>query len=355
MAIRYRQEYGSWQVYWNDPKDGKRHSKTFRDKIDAEKYNSALVHAAKLGRLADVTTSTTTTCSNSKTFGQLYIDYVCEKQFTKRVLACHRSNCLFFLDYLQNRALGDISASDLEYIKTKMVEKFSPATAHDRLSILRTLIYYAIRKGYMPAVVFPRIPAPRYKQNVPPTPEEIQRMYAVAPPHIQRVLILGSAFGMRIGRCELFQLTWSDVDFERNVLRIHGSKKNDAAQYREVPIRRDLVPVFGIWKAEDAKIGAQYIIHYGTHAVQSIKRSWRTVLKTAGITRYIRPYDLRHAFGTELVAAGVDIATVAHLMGHSSPQMLLKHYLFVLDKQKISAVEQLPTPPICAARHMSQV
>lgn len=60
------------------------------------------------------------------------------------------------------------------------------------------------------------------------------------------------------------------------------------------------------------------------------------------ITRRIRPYDLRHTFATELIAAGTDIGTVAKLMGHSTPTMLLKHYQYVMDTQKRNAIEALP-------------
>ena len=45
---------------------------------------------------------------------------------------------------------------------------------------------------------------------------------------------------------------------------------------------------------------------------------------------------------TELIAGGVDIGTVAKLMGHSSPTMLLHHYQYVMDEQKRAAVEALP-------------
>ena len=128
------------------------------------------------------------------------------------------------------------------------------------------------------------------------------------------------------------------------------SKKNQNAMAREVPIRESLVPIFKAWYEADKKQGIDYIISYKGRAVKSIKRSWQTALKRAGITRRIRPYDLRHAFGTELVAAGVDIGTVAKLMGHSSPTMLLNHYQFVMDKQKRAAVEALPDlPTSCAA------
>ena len=76
--------------------------------------------------------------------------------------------------------------------------------------------------------------------------------------------------------------------------------------------------------------------------MSSIKNAWKQTLQRAGITRRIRPYDLRHAFATELIAGGVDVGTVAKLMGHSTPTMLLTHYQHVMDKQKRAAVEALP-------------
>ncbi|MBQ9537123.1 MAG: tyrosine-type recombinase/integrase, partial [Desulfovibrionaceae bacterium] len=103
------------------------------------------------------------------------------------------------------------------------------------------------------------------------------------------------------------------------------------------------MPLFKEWYEADQNLySCDYIINCKGRYVKSIKRSWQTALKRVGITRRIRPYDLRHAFGTELVAAGVDIGTEAKLMGHSSPTMLLNHYQFVMDKQKRAAVEALP-------------
>ncbi len=138
---------------------------------------------------------------------------------------------------------------------------------------------------------------------------------------------------------------------DQKILRVYGSKKNEGAPYREVPIRESLVPTFEAWKEEDKAIGAQYLIHYcGRPSRTQIKRAWRKMLKRAGITRYIRPYDLRHAFGTELVAAGGDVGTVAKFMGYTSPTMLLNHYQYVMDKQKRAVVEALPDVPAYVTR-----
>ncbi len=47
----------------------------------------------------------------------------------------------------------------------------------------------------------------------------------------------------------------------------------------------------------------------------------------------------------ESLKKGVDIGTIAKLMGHSSPDMIYEHYQFVIDKQKQAEVESLPDIP----------
>ena len=141
----------------------------------------------------------------------------------------------------------------------------------------------------------------------------------------------------------MFKLRWQDVNLTKGVLHVHGAKKNQNASWREVPIRASLLPVFAAWNKEDAVIGAEYLIHHKGKPISSIKNAWANAIQRANITRRIRPYDLRHSFATELIAGGVvDIGTVAKLMGHSGPTMLLAHYQYVTDTQKRAAVESLP-------------
>ena len=54
------------------------------------------------------------------------------------------------------------------------------------------------------------------------------------------------------------------------------------------------------------------------------------------------------------MAAGVDVGTVAKLMGHSNPTMLLTHYQYVMDKQKRAAVEALPDMPSMCRENVPQ-
>ena len=118
----------------------------------------------------------------------------------------------------------------------------SRATVHDRLSCFRTIMYYAVRKGYREQVIFPLIPGAHYQRFVPPSAEELSTLFEAALPHLKRVIVLGAFLGVRVGECELYKLTWEDVDLRQHILRVRGSRKNDDAPWREVPIRDDLVP-----------------------------------------------------------------------------------------------------------------
>ncbi len=81
------------------------------------------------------------------------------------------------------------------------------------------------------------------------------------------------------------------------------------------------------------------------------RRRNEEALRRAGVTRRIRPYDLHHALATEAIAADVDIGTVARLMGHSSPSMILMHYQHVMDSRSGLRWKPCRTCP-CAQAHV---
>ena len=346
MAIRYRKKYDSWQVYWKNPFSGKQESRSFPTKEEAEEENSLVLHRLKYEpeSFRREEKNSEQEAPEKKTLEQVYIEYLIEKQFTKKETICHRGNMRLPLSLLGRKPIAEITQADMEDVKLKFLQDttISRATVHDRLSCFRTIMYYAVRKGYREQVIFPLIPGAHYQRFVPPSAEELSTLFEAALPHLKRVIVLGAFLGVRVGECELYKLTWEDVDLRQHILRVRGSRKNDDAPWREVPIRDDLVPLFEAWHSEDLASGNTYLVHYRGKPVKGVKGAWSSALKKAGITRYVRPYDLRHAFGTQLVAAGVDIGTVAHLMGHSTPTMLLKHYQYVMDSQKKKAVESLP-------------
>ena len=54
-------------------------------------------------------------------------------------------------------------------------------------------------------------------------------------------------------------------------------------------------------------------------------------------------HQLRHTYGSLLIAQGVDVVTVSKLMGHSSPAVTLKIYAHIINQRAIEAADKLET------------
>lgn len=344
MAIRERKGRARpWQVYWNNPITGRRESASFETRQEAEKHDSLVKHRLKFDRESFKTEEEKGPETMEITLEQAYLLYLKEKQFNQKGLSWQMDAMRLPLLLYGSLPVARIDAEKVSSLMDTMRQRpVSQATIRGRLSVLRTVLRWSADQGFCDGCRFPKLPPANYEKFIPPSPEELAAILAVAEPHIVRVVILGAQCGVRVGPSELLGLTWDDVDLLQRILRVHGAKKNAAAPWREVPIRSGLTPLFEAWRREDEKLGVQYLIHYNGRKVSSIKTAWRRTLQRAGIRRRIRPYDLRHAFATELIAGGVDIGTVAKLMGHSSPAMILSHYQYVMDSQKRAAVEALP-------------
>lgn len=218
------------------------------------------------------------------------------------------------------------------------------STIHRRVSILRAAYGWAVRTRILTTnpLTSLRIAKPAARRIMPPSVKEARLIYEAAAPHIKRVVMLGLSTGARIGPSELFRLKWCDVDIESGIIRMPNAHKGALDEARDVPIRDDIVALLRQWQAEDAQTGCEYVINYKERPVRSISNGWRNALKRAGITRRIRPYDLRHAFASLALMHGADIKCVAETMGHKNITMLLSVYQHTLFDQRRRAVNAAP-------------
>lgn len=119
--------------------------------------------------------------------------------------------------------VADVSADDVRRVAGAFAARgVRQSTIHRYMVEVRATLHLAEDMGWIvrePKVV---VRAGANERIAPPTPDEIAAIHAVAPPHLRRVIILGSQLGMRVGRCEMLRLRWEDVDFSR---RRTGTRK----------------------------------------------------------------------------------------------------------------------------------
>ncbi len=174
------------------------------------------------------------------------------------------------------------------------------------------------------------------------SPDEEDRLLAVAPAHLRCLIIAALDSGMRRG--EMLALRFRDVDPARGLITLRG-ETTKSRKTRVVPIATTRLRAVFEWlrleadgekKAEDALV----FTDEAGEPLGSFRTAWVTaVLKAHGIKPEWRSYgwtaltpacqeafrrtdlhwhDLRHEYASRLVEQGTALAQVRDLLGHAS-------------------------------------
>jgi integrase len=116
-------------------------------------------------------------------------------------------------------------------------------------------------------------------------------------------------------RSELQAMEWSDVDFRRMTLRLQNIKTRRGAsdRFRVVPLHPALAIILKRRRALPQP--------WPKLTNESLRRWFLEAAKAAGLPTGTRLHDLRHAYASALVSAGVDLYAVSKLLGHRSASM----------------------------------
>ncbi len=154
--------------------------------------------------------------------------------------------------------------------------------------------------------------------------------------HLSPLVRLALHTGLRRG--ELFALRWADVELEAARLTVRGSHAK-SGQTRHVPLNTEALRVLRAWGPRPPGALVFPSPDDPEKPLTDVKTAWLDLMKKAAITGF-RFHDLRHSFASHLVQAGVDLAVVRDLLGHSTIAMTEK-YAHLRPEQAIEAVARL--------------
>lgn len=123
---------------------------------------------------------------------------------------------------------------------------------------------------------------------------------------------------------EVRSLRLADVDQGQRRVRVVGK----AGREQTVPVDdvffRELAAYLRVERPAGLATSECFVVLQGPTTGQAMTEAgMRSVFRyhraTSGATR-VRPHRLRHTYGTELAAAGIDLLVLRDLMGHASPE-----------------------------------
>ena len=159
--------------------------------------------------------------------------------------------------------------------------------------------------------------------------------------------------GIRLG--ELLALTWDDIDFNSNLLTINKTsysakvdgktqiivdKPKTKKSNRVIPLSNQLVKLLKIIKKES---NSKYVITTRNSRMvgnRSYQRTFKFILKKVNVP-YRNFHSLRHTFATNAIELGMDVKTLAEILGHTNAMITLNRYSHSLLNYKIEMMNKL--------------
>ena len=193
--------------------------------------------------------------------------------------------------------------------------------------------------GGVSRYLFKGIKKPRGARGRDMTDVEFRALLRLANPSFRRVLIFQRFTGAR--PCEMRELTWDQVKWHADgatiVKRKHKTSKTQAVQKpRKIHLVPALVKLL-LWIRRQPRRHASDAVFTnskgGTWRTASLCTNLRRLRAAAGLGSDVRLYSARHAWATQAVLNGLDLATIAELMGHTNTQTTMI-YVHLADQSE---------------------
>ncbi len=254
---------------------------------------------------------------HAPTLNAFALDYLKWAQTNKKSWELDQHLLKPLLRAFGDKRLSSITAWQIEKYKTARTAAVSPRTVNMELALLRHMFGLAL--SWKRVQWSPMLEVKRLREVEKPiralSKAEEKRLLDASPPHLRDLIILALNTGLRLG--ELRTLAKEAVNLDVGALTVSQSK---TGKVRHVPLNdqaRDVIE-------RSIAAGAPTILHYNKAPIVNIHRTWYRAIKKANLPG-LRIHDLRHTFATRLVLMGVDLPTVASLLGHSSIQMTMRY------------------------------
>lgn len=239
----------------------------------------------------------------------------------KRITISLNNHILPFLKENNVSKLNQISPMLIEEYVSKRANEAKQATVNLELLTLKNIFRQAIKWNYLqkdPSREIKKLKVTDQKTPKFLTLEEIQTLLECCNSIIHKMVYTILNTGLR--KEELLSLEWRDVDFKRQTLTVAHEPPHRTVKGKEsrtIPLNPMLSEMLQQHRRETSIVDPKALIFSTKHGRKhsDLYHVLKQIYKKAEIEG-ANVHTLRHTFASHLVMQGVDLYTLAKLLGH---------------------------------------
>ena len=255
-------------------------------------------------------------------FNYLYI----EKGLSQNTVKSYKKDIDSFLSWsyeLDNLNFINFQEAEInKYISFLFESKLKSSSVNRKISSLKALYLYLIKKNIINNSPVSEIVAPKQEKYLPISMSEDEVDKLLASPDLsieievrdKAMIEMLYATGMRIS--ELLNLKIIDMDINRCVVKVLGKGSKE----RLIPFGESALEALNSYFAVRKNSTSKEVFLSNRGSKLSRVAFWKRIkiyLSRANLKESISPHTLRHAFATHLLNRGADLRSVQLLLGHS--------------------------------------
>lgn len=264
--------------------------------------------------------------------GRAYIRHLkTERDVSVHTLSNYQRDLDRYLEWLDAKALGDVTATDIEdhLVFLRKDLNLAASSAARALAAIRGLHSFAHADGRLPFDVAADVPTPSQGSSIPKALSlaQVEALLNAVPAgdgasqiNIRDRALLEMLYSTGARITELLDLDVDDLDREQRMLLVRGK----GGKERIVPLGRPALEAVERYlvRARPSlnKKGSPALFLNNRGARLGRQSGFKIVAQAADAAglQQVSPHSLRHSFATHLLEGGADIRVVQELLGHAS-------------------------------------
>lgn len=250
----------------------------------------------------------------------------------------YKSELHLFNQYC-NKATALVTTSDIRgYLASKNEAKMS--TIGQKLSVLKSFFGWLVKEEILLRDPTGKVKLPKTPKRLPKglSIEELEMVRESCSTLRERALIeVFYSTGCRLS--EIAQMNKDDINLQTQSMSVIGKGNKERIVYLSIKALHHLKKYL---RARSDECEALFITErkpYRRLSHRAIQQEIDVIERASKINKKLHPHVMRHTFATLSMDAGIDLADLQHLMGHSEPSTTLV-YASVSEERKQQAFKK---------------